>query len=548
MSRLPVLGLVALVLALAVSAGAKGPMPVRICGASGCAVLPESARWALSNGLGSPFTLLAGPKPTPFYVVRLRRFDSRGPVPRPWVLARGAIRIAEPGTRPYWRSLPAPTTAVLRRVAAGIAPYPASPGWSTTPAPAAHALSGSPPSAAVLGISFRRAGGALAWFDPLSLIALPGRKAPLAGHFGSWAFSADRATVALGNWKVPELRLVDARTMRVVGDIRLARGPGGVDALFWLRRDRLLVLARDDPSALLVVVDPQTRRVLRRIELRQPVWRTARVGDELVLLLGGSGSFAPAQIVVANGDGDLRTTTVARIRVGSVVDEQSGDYRARTLSPAFAVDPVGRRALLIAADSTAAEIDLDTQDVRYHELDRPSLFGRLARWLVPAAQAKVVEGPTREARWLGSGLIAVTGSDYSLTKGPDGKERQIAKAVGLTLVDTSSWRSRVVDAEASGFSVVGDLVVAAGGTYDSAEPLAGERGIGLVAYGLDGRERWRLHPGERRWLTTVGAIGYVYLDERHVEVVDVTAGAVTRTLTRDGEPWPVLLAAQASAP
>ena len=546
MRRSPALGLAVAVLALAGAAGAKGPMPDRICGASGCAQLGLPASSALADALGSPFTLVDAPKPTPYHVIRLRRFGSRDALSSPWILARGAIRVAQPGERPYWRTLPAAATAALRRAAAGLEPYPASARWPTTPAPAPAPSSA---SRALLGISFRTANGALAWFDPMTLAPLKGRKAALGRHVNSWAFSADRSRVVFGSWQVPELRFVNARTMRAAGDLRVLRGAGHVDVLKWLRPDRLVALVNDEPSELIVVIDPQARKVLRRVVLPRPVWGTSRVGNELVLLLGSaSNSFQPAQIAVASADGDLRVTTVDRIRIGTVVDEQSSDYRGRTLHPGFAVDPDGRRAFLVAPDSTVAEVAIDSLDVRYHELDRPSLFGRIARWLVPAAQAKEVEGPVRDARWLGGGLIAVSGTDFSLTKGPDGKERQLARAVGLTLVDTSSWRSRVLDQGASEVLVAGDLVIAAGGTYESNDDGGEPPGIGLVAYGVDGRERWRLHPGERRWLSPAGGLGYVYLDDKHMEVVELATGRVVKTLERDGQPWPVLLTGQDSMP
>jgi hypothetical protein len=129
MSRLPLFASAVVVLVVASAAGAKGPMPTRICGSSGCVPLAEPAAAALAEGLGSPFTLLAPPRPAPFYVIRLRRFDDNDPVPRPWIFARGAIRIAQPGERPYWRTLPAGATTALNKLATRLAPYPASSGW-----------------------------------------------------------------------------------------------------------------------------------------------------------------------------------------------------------------------------------------------------------------------------------------------------------------------------------------------------------------------------------------------------------------------------------
>ena len=61
------------------------------------------------------------------------------------------------------------------------------------------------------------------------------------------------------------------------------------------------------------------------------------------------------------------------------------DYRARQSVPGLAVDPEGKRALVIPAGGRVAEVDLDSMEVAYHELSEPvSLWGRLRNWLEPA--------------------------------------------------------------------------------------------------------------------------------------------------------------------
>ena len=62
----------------------------------------------------------------------------------------------------------------------------------------------SDPTAPLLGISYRGSLGTLGWFDPMTLQPLRGRKVALADHTGSWAFSADRALLALGSWNAPD--------------------------------------------------------------------------------------------------------------------------------------------------------------------------------------------------------------------------------------------------------------------------------------------------------------------------------------------------------
>jgi hypothetical protein len=419
-----------------------------------------------------------------------------------------------------------------------------------TPAEPAKATKAPTP---VLGISNRWPGGRLAWFEPLTLRMLPGRKTSLGRHYGSWAFSADRATLAIascGDTRSRGIRFVNARAMRVLGDLQLSRSFSDdcTSSLTWLASRRLLAVVQTASETSVVLVDPVARRVLRREALPAGPWATGRTRDELVVLLGNHGSFAPARLAVVDAEGRMRITTVERITAGTIEEGEGSEYRSRAIQPGLAVDPGGRRAFVVPHAGPVAEIDLRTLAVSYHELDRPSLFGRLLRWLTPAAQAKVLEGPIRQARWLGDGMIAVSGVDYSITANAGGQPLMTAAPAGVSLVDTRSWRARELDDEASGFAVGAGLVVAQGGRWDSGQ----ERGYGpgLRAFGLDGRERWRLHPGEYRWLDPAGPVGYVQISELSTEVVDLVSGSVLATVRWDvGNPTiqqPQLLAAQVS--
>ena len=187
-----------------------------------------------------------------------------------------------------------------------------------TPTGLARTAKAPPP---VLGVSYRSPRGMLAWFDPLTLRILPGRKAPLGGHLGSWAFSADRALLAIarcaGEWeRKPGIRFVDARAMRVLGDLRLSPVQGCADALTWVRPDRLLVVVRTPSEAELVVVDPGARRVLRREALPDGPSAIGRTRDGLVLLLGNVGSIGPARLAIVDVEGVARVATVRRVLAG----------------------------------------------------------------------------------------------------------------------------------------------------------------------------------------------------------------------------------------
>lgn len=427
---------------------------------------------------------------------------------------------------------------------------------ASAPRSQAEPVRGAKSLSPVLGISYRSPErGTLAWFEPLTLRKIPGRKAPLGGYLGSWAFSADRAVLAIASCRgdqepfFPGIRFVNTRVMRVLGNLRLSPFRGCAAALTWLRPDRLLavVTTTDPPESELVVLDPIARRVLHRERLPEGwLFASGRTRDALVLLFSSPGEIAPARLAVVDAEGAVRVATVDSALAGTIVDDRGDDYRSRTVYPGLAVDPDGRRAFLVPASGPVAEVDLTTLAVSYRELDRPSLWQRFLRCLTPSAQAKVQEGPVREARWLGDGMIALSGMDYSIATNARGEELFTATPAGVSLIDTRSWTSGMLSREASGFAVVPGIVIAQGGRWDSQKQRS--IGPGLLAFDLDGRERWRLRPGEYQWIDPAGSVGYVQIAERRTDVVDLASGRVLGTIRRGEaiESRPQLLAAQAS--
>lgn len=446
-------------------------------------------------------------------------------------------------------------TAVLLAALAGALAS----GSGTAPSYARPASAVKAPASAVLGISYERRAGTLAWFDPLTLQTLRGRKVPLAGHTGSWAFSADRSRLAIAKCTerdLPSIRFVNARSMRAVGDLRMSPSGDCVSALTWLRPRRLLAVVRSMTSSdtEIVVVDPVARQVLRRTPIASTEDKTVWSGsiatkDELVLLLGAYDAFVPARLAIVDTEGDLRVTTVENVLVGTVYEGEIGsDYRARTISPGFAVDPEGRKAFLVPASGPLAEVDLQTLSVSYHELEHPSLLRRFLRWLEPAAHAKAIEGPMRDARSLGEGMLAVSGTDYAMQRDVQGNEIEVGSPAGVTLVDTRSWRAKMLSSESSGFAVAPGLVIAQGGRWDPGQQRT--VGPGILAFGLDGRERWRLPQpaGAGLYSPPSLGLGYIWLGQDRMRVVDIATGRALRTLRRNEQqsPWPGLLAAQSS--
>lgn len=336
----------------------------------------------------------------------------------------------------------------------------------------------------------------IARIDPTSLRPLPGRRVPLAGHSFGWSFSPDHSRIALGS-DTPraELRLIDLRRMRVLGDVKLAPR-GSVFATTWAGPRRLLAVVLNPGccglgDTTVAGVDATGRRVLWRRTLGGSLQGGARFRHSLVLLLGPRGrSLGPSRLAIVNAEGRVRSAPLREIQSGSQASGGSdpSSLLVRSWNPGLAVDPVGARAFVVQAGSPIAEVDLRTLQIRYHRLAQPiSLLGRLHNWLEPKAEAKAEEGPTRQALWLGHGMLAVTGSDGHAASGPNGGQEWGTPA-GLKLIDTRRWSERTLDPKATSATLAASTLLASSLTWDSRTQLY--RGDGLTGYTLNGSRRY----------------------------------------------------------
>jgi hypothetical protein len=368
-------------------------------------------------------------------------------------------------------------------------------------APAATlALAGSAPSAApVLGFDFGR--HRLAWFDPATLTQLAGRKVSTASEgLCSWSFSPDRAQLAFSDCN-GTLAFANVRAMKPAGSMYVTARLGSVDGLAWLRPDRLLATGHVDTATTLLVIDPARHRIVRRVELDRETWGRTVAGDRAVYLLAPWGAYAPAQIAVADADGNVRTATIDRITVGTVFDEGETDPTSHESGAGFAVDPDGGHAYVVSPDLLVADVDLSTLTVSYHGPTR--------------TLAKFQDGPQRYARWLGDGLLAVSGADCRTT-GTGSNRDSACTPYGLYVVDTRTWTVRTIDPAAEFFALAQDALLVARGNYLSKHET--------VALGFDGSQRYSVALGAREYLDVNGRFGYVCKDDRLVRVLDATTG------------------------
>lgn len=363
-------------------------------------------------------------------------------------------------------------------------------------------LAGGPSAATQRELGFDWQQNRLAWVNPTTL-AVVGKTLPAAHAACSWSFAPDHRRFVYSDCD-GTLRFVDTNAMKPLGSMQLGYRLGFVDGLTWLRPDRLLALAHVDTLTTLLVIDPNTRRVIRRTDLARPAGARFVVGDRIVVMLSSWGSFEPVQVAIIDADGNMRVATVDRIQAGTIVTEgdESTPPSAQMMQPGFAVDRATGRAFLVSPDMLIAIVDLQTLEVSYHGATR--------------SLAKAVDGPSRSAAWLGNGLLAVSGVDYRTNV--NGSQTTVAATpYGLQIVDTGTWTTRMIDPEATGFTAVpGGLVATHAPTSSPHETLI---------WALDGTLRRRFSFTGRTWLDIEGRYGYVCDVRTLVSVVDSSSGA-----------------------
>jgi hypothetical protein len=203
---------------------------------------------------------------------------------------------------------------------------------------------------------------------------------------------------------------------------------------------------------------------------------------------------------------------------------------------------------VVAPGAPVAEVGLDDLRVAYHGLERPaSPLDRLRQWLLPAAEAKAVRGPWRQARWVGGGLLAVASGEQRVAHDANDELVQRELISGVELVDTARWRRYDLHARASRADYQGGRLLLSGGSWASDATSSTPRGVGLTVYGPGNRRP--LHLLGRQFVQQVtvrGDLAYVWLTREQASgyaVVDLRGG---RTLhTGDGDP-PILLLGAAS--
>lgn len=333
-----------------------------------------------------------------------------------------------------------------------------------------------------------------------------GQRLDLGAFAVSWAYSPDRATLALalnGASQCPDasLRFVAAATLAPLGDVAL--GHGYVATADWLAPERLIVRVGDCDSAAseLVVVDTSVRRVLSRSPVQSGFIR--RGGDRLAILAGN-------RLTIIDAVGTARTVVLDRIDGG-----------------ALALTPDGRRAFVASSTGVIADVDTSTLAVAYH--------GPLGDVSSSRRYAEVL--PTGELGLAGSREVHYIDSAQNRTR---------LVGTGLVLVDSSTWTAKRIDYSSSRFTVAGNTILATGAAWGGGgyyvvigRPSPQPPGDGLAAYAASGALRFhRFKDRDARVAKVYGHRAFVYVGGNEpLKVVDIRTGKLRGTRAFATLPW-----------
>jgi hypothetical protein len=358
----------------------------------------------------------------------------------------------------------------------------------------------------------------------------------------AWAYAADRERLAIATEAeagtsdpIPTIQFVHSFSLQRYGTTKLS--DGHVAALAWGDGSVNAVVQRWEPASTeIVTIDPASQKIRSRERLPNMLLQSARVGSTLVLLVGPSTGIGTATLLVVDPDGAIRTTTLAQIVAGSNLPSEDGDVdfaQLRQNIPGLAVDPDAGRAFVVPASGAVASVSLTTLAVTYHDVAQPvSLLGRVHDWLEPSASAKGLNGPIRTARWLGNGVLGVTGGDETAARDANGDPHMTWTPAGLTLIDTNSWGSKLIDRGADSFTVDGGSLLVTGSRWDSLNE-ATATGMGLAVYGLDGARRLSAF-GDRSVFVVLAFRARAYIEagnEHRLKVVDLNRGTLMKDRT-----------------
>ena len=146
------------------------------------------------------------------------------------------------------------------------------------------------------------------------------------------------------------------------------------------------------------------------------------------------------------------------------------------------------------------------------------------------AAAKGDSGPIRQAQWIGNGFVLVASNNLQ-----DSEGQLASDPAGLELIDTRSWTAYALAPQADSFTVANGLLLATGARWrGNVNPT----GMGLEAYGSDGKRRFGLFAAQDVWIDHIAngrayVAGYGWKEER---VIKLSTGRIIGARTTVAAP------------
>lgn len=276
------------------------------------------------------------------------------------------------------------------------------------------------------------------------------------------------------------LVIVNLKTMHIARTLSV-RDASTIRGLTWSQPNRLIELRqvmkgpyrRNVGSRTVDAVNPATGTRIGASTLTNKLSIRGSVSTPtgLVLLLGSSGLHGPdMQLVLATPDGGAKTLAIP-----------VGARKGVTRSAVLTANSSSGHAYVAVAGGVVFDVDLNTMSVTRHVITPPRAATRVSP-PIGILQAQVF-----------GGSLVVAGM-FSTKNDP--------VAQGVVKIDTQTWATRLIDASASRFSVLGNRLLTYGLTTlppsSRQFPPSRMAGHGLTLFDQDGKRLAHLY-GSRRF-------------------------------------------------
>jgi hypothetical protein len=291
-----------------------------------------------------------------------------------------------------------------------------------------------------------------------------------------------------------------------------------------------VALAGPYPRPRIVTLSVPDGRVVASDRLGGEPAVSEPTGLGMVVVVAPRQRIGSATLVLAMPDGRVLRVSLGLIRAGYEAPRRN-PLLGRQITPGLAVDEAAGRTYVVAANEPlVAEVDLLSGALAYHELRGGSAGSATAsKGLSYAA--------SRTARWVGPGTIAVSGEEMRMRRNWRRAVRRGALPAtidpyGLRLIDLADWTVRTLNPSLRWFAETGGALVGA-----DVLPVTQDRSkaTGLVAYGVDGKQRFGRFAGDERIGLWGAAWPYAYVTSwrpRRTYVIDLRSGRTVNVIPR----------------